>query len=65
MPDALLLELLLADWTAVHQSGKVVVKSAAWRAAWSPILDKHMPLTKVQPDTSHPRCSMTMQSREV
>ena len=49
VPDALRLELLLADWTAVHQSGEVGEKWAAWRAVWSPILDRHMPLTKVRP----------------
>ena len=48
VPDSLRLELLLADWTAVHQAGEVGDKWAAWRAAWSPILDKHMPLVKVR-----------------
>ena len=48
VPDALRLELLLADWAEVYRTGGVEDKWAAWRAAWSPALDKHMPLTKVR-----------------
>ena len=49
VPDALRLELLLADWTAVHGADGVEDRWAAWRATWSPTLDKHMPLKKVRP----------------
>ncbi|KAF0303464.1 hypothetical protein FJT64_024549 [Amphibalanus amphitrite] len=48
VPDALRLELLLTDWSEVYQSVAVGDKWAAWRAAWSPVLDRHMPLTKIR-----------------
>ena len=48
VPDALRLELLLADWSAVYDCAGVEDKWAAWRATWSPTLDNHMPMTKVR-----------------
>ncbi|KAF0289753.1 hypothetical protein FJT64_012004 [Amphibalanus amphitrite] len=46
--DALCLDLLLADWTALYQAPSTDEKWSAWRAVWDPILDRHMPIKQVK-----------------
>ena len=54
VPDALRLDLLLADWSGVREATGVEEKWSAWRAVWSPVIDRHMPLVTIRP--KHPPC---------
>ena len=47
-PDALCLDLLLADWSALYRAASTDEKWSAWRAVWDPILDRHMPIRQVK-----------------
>ena len=46
--DALCLDLLVADWSAVYGATSATDKWSAWRAVWDPIIDRHMPLKEVR-----------------
>ena len=46
--DALCLDLLLADWSALYRATSTDEKWSAWRAVWEPILDRHMPTRQVK-----------------
>ena len=52
--DALLLDLLMADWTPMSDAPDIEEKWAAWLRVWSPIIDHHMPL--VRKTFRHPPC---------
>ncbi|KAF0309848.1 hypothetical protein FJT64_019051 [Amphibalanus amphitrite] len=45
--DALCLDLLQADWTPVYQAETVAAKWDAWRSAWTPLIDRHMPVRQI------------------
>ena len=49
VPDALRLDLLTADWSGVHEAIGVNDKWSQWLSVWSPVIDKHMPLTQFRP----------------
>ncbi|KAF0308377.1 Proteasome subunit alpha-type 7-like [Amphibalanus amphitrite] len=46
--DALCLDLLQADWTPVYQAETVAAKWDAWRSAWTPLIDRHMPVRQIR-----------------
>ncbi|KAF0289924.1 hypothetical protein FJT64_011822 [Amphibalanus amphitrite] len=46
--DALCLDLLVADWSAVYGATSATDKWSAWRAVWDPIIDRHLPLKEVK-----------------
>ncbi|KAF0289765.1 hypothetical protein FJT64_012020 [Amphibalanus amphitrite] len=54
VPDALRLDLLLADWSGMREAVGVEEKWSAWRDVWSPVIDRHMPLITIRP--RHPPC---------
>ena len=54
VPDALRLNLLTADWSGVRGAAGVSDKWSQWLSVWTPLIDKHMPLTKFRP--RHPPC---------
>ena len=54
VPDALRLDLLTADWSGVREAAGVSDKWSQWLSVWTPLIDKHMPLTKFRP--RHPPC---------
>ena len=54
VPDALCLDLLLTDWSAVRDATGPAAKWTAWLEVWSPIIDLHMPTVRVRP--RHPPC---------
>ena len=43
VPDALCLDLLVSDWSAVYSTADPADKWRAWLAVWSPVIDRHMP----------------------
>ena len=43
VPDALCLDLLVSDWSAVYRSSDPGDKWKAWLAVWTPMIDRHMP----------------------
>ncbi|KAF0304575.1 putative histone-lysine N-methyltransferase PRDM7 [Amphibalanus amphitrite] len=49
VPDALCLELLVSDWSAVYSATDPADKWKAWLAVWSPVIDRHMPEKKIRP----------------
>ena len=54
VPDALRLDLLTADWSGVREAVGTGDKWSQWLSVWTPLIDKHMPLTKLRP--RHPPC---------
>ena len=46
--DALCLDLLMADWTPVYRAVSTENKWEAWRSAWDPQIDRHMPLRRIK-----------------
>ena len=46
--DALRLELLLADWSRVHEADSISGKWSGFLDIWRPIIDRHMPLRSVR-----------------
>ena len=46
--DALCLDLLLADWTPVYRTDTTSDKWDAWRSAWDPLIDRHMPKRQIR-----------------
>ena len=46
--DALCLDLLLADWAPVYQADTTSDKWDAWRSAWDPLIDRHMPKRQIR-----------------
>ncbi|KAF0306683.1 hypothetical protein FJT64_021879 [Amphibalanus amphitrite] len=48
VPDALCLELLVSDWSAVYGATDPADKWKAWLAVWSPVIDRHMPEKKIR-----------------
>ena len=46
--DALCLDLLLADWTPVYRADTTSDKWDAWRSAWDPLIDRHMPKRRIR-----------------
>ena len=53
-PDALRLDMLMDDWTPVHDSTSPADKLDKFLAVWNRNIDKHMPLTRVR--VRHPPC---------
>ena len=53
-PDSVCLDLLMADWAAVHTATDPSLKWAAWLSVWTPIIDRHMPVKVIRP--RHPPC---------
>ncbi|XP_043210133.1 uncharacterized protein LOC122375044 [Amphibalanus amphitrite] len=49
VPDALCLDLLVSDWSAVYGSADPADKWRAWLAVWSPVIDRHMPEKTIRP----------------
>ena len=49
VPDALRLDLLTADWSGVREAVGVGDKWSQWLSVWSPVIDRHMPLTRLRP----------------
>ncbi|KAF0304402.1 Retrovirus-related Pol polyprotein from type-1 retrotransposable element R2 [Amphibalanus amphitrite] len=47
--DALCLDLLVSDWSAVYGSADPADKWRAWLAVWSPVIDRHMPEKTIRP----------------
>ena len=52
--DAMRLDFLLADWSAVYDAGSATEKWDAWLQVWQPIIDKHIPLRTIR--LKHPSC---------
>ena len=49
VPDALCLDLLVSDWSALYDSSDPAEKWRAWLAVWSPVIDRHMPEKTIRP----------------